>query len=88
MILGPEDLTIARLVIDLANFLHAQGRYAEAVPLFMRALPLVEKSSEDPRHLLVLTLEAYAIALREMGRELEAAEAERRASAIRSERLR
>ncbi len=62
----------------------AQGSYAEAEPLYQRALEIDEKAL-GPEHPDVATsLENYASLLRETGRADEAAEMETRAQSIRA----
>jgi tetratricopeptide repeat protein len=47
--LGPEHIKVARNVSNLANLCHAQGWYAEAEPLYTRALGIPEKALQDGR---------------------------------------
>jgi hypothetical protein len=61
---------------------HLQGRYAEAEPPYLRALAIRERTM-GPDHLLVRwSLLTYAELLHAIGRETEAADAERRALGI------
>ena len=41
--LGPEQPDVARSVVDLAELYQAEGKYAEAEPLYRRALAINEK---------------------------------------------
>jgi len=67
----------------LALLYNGQGRYAEAEPLYQRALAIYEKALGE-RHPDVATgLENYAALLRQTHREAQAAELEARARAIR-----
>ncbi len=89
-ILGKEYVEVARL----AGFYHAQGRYAEAEPLYQRALTISEKAL-GPDHPnttgfertwkqegVATALENYAVLLRATNRADEAEELEVRAAAI------
>ena len=63
--------------------LYAQGKYAEAEPLYGRALRIGE-ASLGPDHPIVATVaENLAAVLRQLGREDEARKLEERAAAIR-----
>ncbi len=69
---------------NLANLYQAQGHYAEAEPLYQRALAIREKAL-GPEHPDVATsLENYAALLRETARADEAERMEARAKAIRA----
>jgi hypothetical protein len=61
-------------------------RYAEAEPLFKRALVIREKTLGLEHPNLVTSLEAYALLLRDMGRPDEASMLESPARAIRAKR--
>ena len=81
--LGPEHPDVATSLNNLAVLYRAQGQYAEAEPLYQRALA-IRKRVLGPEHPKVATcLENYAILLRNMGRPEEAAPLEARARAIR-----
>ncbi len=68
------------------NALYAQGRYAEAEPLYRRSLEIREKAL-GPEHPNVATsLNIYAALLRATGRNAEADKMESRAKAIRGKR--
>ena len=58
------------------------GRYAEAEPLFKRALVIREKALGPEHPDVVTSLESYALLLRDMGRPDEASMLESRARAI------
>ncbi len=80
---GPQDPRLATSINNLAGLHLVQGKYAEAEPLFKRALTIGEKAL-GPEHPDVATaLENYADLLRETGRGTEAAKMEARAEAIR-----
>ena len=69
---------------NLAVLYRDQGRYAQAEPLFQRALAIWEKAL-GPEHPNVATaLENYARLFREMKRGAAARELEARAQAIRA----
>ena len=62
----------------------AQGKYAEAEPLYQRSLTIVEKALGPEHPLVALSLQNYAALLRETNREAEAEKMEARAQAIRA----
>ncbi len=67
----------------LAEMYRVQGKYAEAEPLYQRALAIFEKAlAENPE--VAQTLEHYAALLHETGRSADAAKMEARAKAIRA----
>ncbi len=69
---------------NLAFLYDAQGKYAEADPLYKRALAIRENAL-GPEHPSVATsLENYADLLRKTGRDAEATEMDARAKAIRA----
>ncbi len=77
---------VATSLNNLAALHKAQGRYAEAEPLYRRSLAIWEKAL-GPEHPNVATsLENYAALLREIGRTAEADKMEARAKAIRDKR--
>ncbi len=67
---------------NLAELYRAQGRYAEAEPLFKRALAIVEKSLGPEHPHVAKALQNYAALLRETGRGAEATRMEARAKAV------
>ncbi len=76
----------ATFLSNLAGLYQTQGRYAEAEPLYKRALAIEEKAL-GPEHPNVATsLENYAALLRETGRAAEADKMAARAKAIRMKR--
>lgn len=84
--LGPQSPRLADSLSSLAWFYTEQGRYAEAEPLYKRALAIRE-TTWGPEHPDVATsLENYAALLRQMNRNSEAAEMEARVKAIRAKR--
>ncbi len=79
-----DDVRLATSLNNLALLHKAQGRYAEAEPLYQRALAIREKAL-GPEHPDVATsLENYADLLRKTGRVSEATKMEARAKAIRA----
>ncbi len=81
---GPQDPRLATSLNNLGFLYQAQGRYAEAEPLYQRALAIKEKAL-GPEHPSVATsLENYAALLRNTGRTTEAAKMKARAKAIRA----
>lgn len=76
---GPGDVRLATSLNNLALLYKAQGRYAEAEPLYKRSLAIDEKAL-GPEHPAVATsLENYADLLRKTGRLSEATNMETRA---------
>ncbi len=69
---------------NLALLYEAQGKYAEAEPLYGRALAILEKTLGPDHPNVAQSLENYAALLREINRKTEAAELEARAKAIRT----
>ena len=63
----------------------AQGKYAEAEPLYKRSLAIREKALGPEHPNVAKSLEIYAALLRETGRGNEAEEMGARAQAIRAE---
>ena len=75
---------MARSLNDLAELYRAQGKYAEAEPLYKRSLAISEKAL-GPEHPDVATsLENMALLYRDTNREQEAQELEQRAERIRA----
>ncbi len=69
---------------NLAELYRAQGRYAEAEPLYKRSLAIREKALDAEHPDVAQSLENYAALLRKTGRADEATEMEVRAKAIRA----
>ncbi len=80
--LGPEHPDVATSLNNLAELYNAQGRYAEAEPLYKRALAIWEKVLGPEHPNVVAGLENYAALLRETGRSAEADKLEARAKVI------
>jgi tetratricopeptide (TPR) repeat protein len=68
---------------ELAELLGSQKKYAEAEPLYRRAIELREKVLGSNHPELAASLEGYAAMLRGAGRAAEAEPLETRARAIR-----
>ena len=82
--LGPEHPHVATSLNNLAELYRAQGKYAQAEPLYRQALAIVEKAL-GPEHPGIATmLENYARMLRVLNRHDEAEKMEARAQAIRA----
>jgi tetratricopeptide (TPR) repeat protein len=73
---------VAIRLSNLASLLGATSRFAEAEPLYRRAIAIDEKSFglEHPR--VAITLSNFALLLRETNRLTEAEQLDRRAAAI------
>ncbi len=69
---------------NLAELYPAQGRYAEAEPLYQRALAISEKALGPEHPDVAQSLENYAALLRQTARANEAERMEARAKAIRA----
>ena len=69
---------------NLADLYVAQGKYAEAEPLYRRALGIWERTLGREHPHVASSLDKYATLLRRMNRETEAAAMEARAKAIRA----
>ena len=80
---GDDDLRLARSLNNLAAAYAAQGKYAEAEPLYQRALAILEKVLGPDHPDVAAVLSNYADLLRATKRGTEAASLEARAAAIR-----
>ncbi len=81
---GEQDPRLATSLNNLALLYQAQGKYAQAEPLYQRALAIREKAL-GPEHPKVATvLENYAALLHKLNRDAEADKMEARAQAIRA----
>jgi len=79
---GPEHLTLAAYLNDLALLYSHKGKYGEAEPLYLRALTIREKAGRPEDPFLALSLQSYAGLLRKMDRNAEAEKLEERSKAI------
>ncbi|MCH7778027.1 MAG: tetratricopeptide repeat protein [Gemmatimonadetes bacterium] len=77
-----DDVRLATSLNNLALLYEAQGRYAEAEPLYQRALAIREKALGPEPPDVATSLENYADLLRKTGRVSEATKMETRAKAI------
>jgi hypothetical protein len=77
---GPNHVNIAAILNDLAECYRLQRRYAEAEPLYLRAIAIAEAalSNDDPR--LGMYRRSYAKLLRGTRRKAEARHFEKLAS--------
>ncbi len=82
--LGPEHPDVAIILNNLAVLYRAQGKYAEAEPLYKRALAIREEALGPDHPHVAGSLENYAALLRKTGRGDEATMMEARAKAIRA----
>ena len=80
----PDDPRLAQSLNNLGLLYEAQGKYAEAEPLYQRALGIWEKALGPDHPNAATSLENYAALLRKTDREAEAAKMEARAKAIRN----
>jgi tetratricopeptide (TPR) repeat protein len=69
---------------NLAKLYYAQGQYAQAEPLYRRALAIREKALGPEHPSVATTLANYAALLRKLDRTAEAETKEARAKAIRA----
>ncbi len=69
---------------NLALVYKTQGRYADAEPLYKRALAITEKTLGPEHPHVSMALENYAALLRKTGRDAEAKRLEARAKAMRA----
>ena len=80
----PQDPRLATSLNNLAELYHTQGQYAQAEPLYKRALAIYEKALGPDHPSVATSLENYADLLQKTGRTAEAEELEERARAIRA----
>ena len=86
----PEDPAVlsALGLNNLAELYSAQGRYAEAEPLFQRSLPTIEKALGLEHPYVAASIRDYAMLLRATGREAEAADLKARVETMHVRRRR
>ncbi|MFL5628678.1 MAG: FxSxx-COOH system tetratricopeptide repeat protein [Ktedonobacteraceae bacterium] len=82
-LLEPEHLDIADSLMTLASIYIAKNKYQEAEPLLQRVLVIRQQALGFNHPEVASVLEVYAVLLRKMGREVEAARLESRASTLR-----
>ncbi len=81
---GPEHSSVAHYLNELAEFYRTRGRYAEAEPLYERAVMIWENYFGPENPYLATGLENYAKLLEETDRAGLAGEMEQRARSIRA----
>ncbi len=79
---GPHTPKVATSLVNLANTFRQQGKYAEAEPLYQRAIVAKEKSAGPLHKEMVPILENYAKMLKASGRTAEGEKMEKKALAI------
>ena len=85
---GPQDPRQGTTLNGLAELYQAQGKYAEAEPLFKRSLAIRGKALGPEHPDVAMSLENYASLLRKTGHSGEATMMELRAKAIRAKHAR
>lgn len=78
-LVGPDDASMAELLLPIAQWLDTSGRWSEAEPLFRRALAIAEATPDHPD--VGLYLNELAIGLERQGHFAEAERRYRRAIA-------
>ncbi len=81
---GEQDPRFAISLNNLAELYRAQGNYAQAEPLYQRALAIREKALGPEHPHVAMVLENYAALLHKLNRDAEADKMEARAQAIRA----
>ena len=82
--MGPNHLSVAKSLNNLAELYRTQGRYTQAEPLYKRSLAIREKALGPNHPDVAQSLENMAKLYRKTGREKAAKELEKRAAAIRA----
>ncbi len=83
-----SDVVTQSLAMGLCNFASlysAQGKYTEALPLYERALTILENAFGKTHVALLTVLDGYATALEKTGQPAKAAQLMTRAASIRAE---
>ena len=81
--LGPADRDVLVIRTGLANLYVQQLRYADAEAIYREVLTMLLETPDPDQDLLVTVLDAYALLLRQTGRDTEAATLEARARGLR-----
>ena len=81
--MGPNHLSVAKSLNNLAELYRTQGRYTQAEPLYKRSLAIKETSLGPDHPDVAQSLENMAVLYRKSGEEKEAEAIEKRAAAIR-----
>ncbi len=84
---GPQDPRAATSLNNLAAVYHLQGKYAEAEPLYKRALAIWEKALGPEHPDVAQSLNNLALLYQDQGRYAEAEPLHKRALAIREKSL-
>ncbi len=84
---GPDDVRLATSLNNLAQLYHAQARYAEAEPLYKRALAIWEKALGLDHPNVATALNNLAALYRATKRDEEAETLKQRAARIRGGRV-
>jgi tetratricopeptide (TPR) repeat protein len=82
--MGPNHLSVAKSLNNLAELYRTQGQYAQAEPLYKRSLAIREKALGPNHPDVAQSLENMAVLYRKSGEEKEAEAIEKRAAAIRA----
>ncbi len=82
--LGPEHPDLATDLNNLALLYYVHGKYAQAEPLYRRALAIQGKALGPEHPQIARVLENYAALLYKLNREAEADKMEARAQAVRA----
>ena len=82
--LGPDHPNVAVGLKNLALLYYKQGQYAQAEPLYMRALAIVEKALGPDHHYVATSLKNLVALYRTTKRYEEAESLEQRAARIRA----
>lgn len=83
-LLGPNSLRVADTLLSLARIYSEEQKYGEAVPLYERTLIIQEANLGPDKRQLLPTLTAYAIALRALHEDAQAASVDARIESIRT----
>ncbi|MEE8199620.1 MAG: tetratricopeptide repeat protein [Candidatus Acidoferrales bacterium] len=81
---GEQDPRFAASLNNLAELYRTLGKYAQAEPLYERALAIAEKALGPEHPNAATSLENYAALLHKLNRDAEADKMEARAKAIRA----
>ena len=85
--LGPEHLSVANTIHNLATLYHEQEKYTEAELLYQRALAIREKQPDTNPLEIATDLYLLAVVYTKMGRCSEAKPLYQQALTIRQEKL-
>jgi tetratricopeptide (TPR) repeat protein len=81
---GEQDPRFAASLNNLAELYRVQAKYAQAEPLYQRALAILEKALGPEHPNVAAVLENYAALLHKLNQDAEADKMEARAQAIRA----